>query len=209
MKHGADYTRSGVSARDMDRLNCFAALLIRWNQRINLVASRDIANLWARHIADSLQLAPLIPPGATMTDLGSGAGFPGLVIAICTGIPVTLIEADTRKASFLREAARTTQASVTIVNSRIEQAAVPPASVVAARALAPLPLLLDWSVPLLSRGGFCLFLKGRKVEDELTDATARWHMTINRTPSQTDPDGVILTLSDIRPAGVHQGRPDA
>ena len=191
------------------RLDRFASLLTRWNSRINLIAARDLPNLWARHILDSVQLAPLIPPGSTITDLGSGAGFPGLIIAICTGNPVTLVEADTRKASFLREAARETATRAVIVNTRIERAAIPPAEVVTARALAPLPLLLEWAAPLLAPDGFCLFPKGRKAEDELTDAAAKWHMTIARTPSRTDPDGVILTLSHIRRIGAQQGRPDA
>jgi 16S rRNA (guanine527-N7)-methyltransferase len=193
----------------MARLERFTALLQRWNSRINLVAPRDLPNLWTRHIEDSLQLAPLIPPEARVTDLGSGAGFPGLILAIATNSPVTLIESDTRKASFLREAARETGAHATIVNTRIEAAIVPQAPVITARALAPLPQLLDLAVPHLQPEGFCLFLKGRKADDELTDAAAKWHMTIARTPSRTDPDGVILALSHIRRIGVHKGPPAA
>jgi 16S rRNA (guanine527-N7)-methyltransferase len=193
----------------MARLERFTALLQRWNSRINLVAPRDLPNLWTRHIEDSLQLAPLIPTGAAITDLGSGAGFPGLILAIATNSPVTLIESDTRKASFLREAARETGAQATVVNTRIEAATVPQAPIITARALAPLPQLLDWAVPHLQPDGFCLFLKGRKADDELTDAAAKWHMTIARTPSRTDPDGVILALSHIRRIGVHEGPPAA
>jgi 16S rRNA (guanine527-N7)-methyltransferase len=206
VKHSA---APALPAETMVRLERFAALLERWNRRINLVAPRDLPNLWTRHIEDSLQLAPLIPPGAAVTDLGSGAGFPGLILAIATDSPVTLIESDTRKASFLREAARETGARATVVNARIEAAVVPPAPVITARALASLPQLLDWAVPHLQPGGFCLFLKGRKVDGELTDAAARWHMTVARTPSRTDPDGVILALSHIRRIGLHQGPPVA
>ena len=198
MKHNEDPRLAQLPDSIRARLDLFAGLLVRWNSRINLVASRDLPNLWSRHIADSLQLVPLIPKHVPFTDLGSGAGFPGLVIAICTGNPATLVEADTRKASFLREAARETGTDIAIVNRRIEHASLPPARVITARALAALPLLLHWAEPLLDPEGFCLFLKGRKAEDELTDAAVNWHMTIARTPSLTDPEGVILTLSHIR-----------
>ena len=181
-----------------ERLEVFADLLRRWNRRINLVSPRDIAQLWPRHIADSLQLADELAPGAAVTDLGSGGGFPGLVLAIATGNPVTLVESDQRKASFLREAARATGATATVVAQRIEQAVLPPAGFVTARALAPLPTLLGWARPLLAEHGVCLFLKGRTADDELTQAAAEWHMTVSRRPSRTSPDGVILRLSELR-----------
>ncbi len=193
----------------LSRLERFASLLTRWNRRINLVSASDLTRLWPRHICDSLQLATHISADATIIDLGSGAGFPGLILAIRTGNPVTLIEADTRKVAFLREAARETATPVTILNTRIEEAKPPAVSIVTARALAPLSKLLHWATPLLLPSGSCLFLKGKSVEDELTDAGTRWHMTIERTPSRTDPDGVILALSHIRRIGVHEGSPDA
>ncbi len=199
MKHACGAALDDYPAATRARLERFVEVLIQWNGRINLVSSRDLSQLWPRHIADSLQLAPFLADDAGVIDLGSGAGFPGLVLAICTANPVTLIESDTRKASFLREAARRTETRVTVVNSRIESAGVPPASIITARALAALPRLLEWAVPLLKPNGRCLFLKGRKVEDELTDARAKWQMTVTRTPSWTDPEGVILTLSQIRP----------
>ena len=198
MKHDPDPLLQFLSPEKRVRLDRFADLLARWNSRINLIAPRDLPNLWTRHINDSLQLIPHLPPNLPITDLGSGAGFPGLILAICTDNPVTLVESDTRKASFLREAARETSTRAIIVNTRIESAAIPAAPIITARALAPLPLLLDWAVPHLQPDGICLFLKGRRAEDELTDASARWHMTIARIPSRTDPDGVILALSHIR-----------
>ena len=209
MKHERDAALEALPAETIARLQRFADLLARWNSRINLIASSDLPDLWTRHIADSLQLAPLLPPATSVTDLGSGAGFPGLIIAICTNCPVTLVESDTRKASFLREAARETAARVIIVNARIEDAVIPPASIITARALAPLPLLLEWAAPLLRPDGTCLFLKGRRAEDELTDAAATWHMTVVRTPSRTNPDGVILALSHIRRIKAHEGPPGA
>ncbi|MCQ8279903.1 16S rRNA (guanine(527)-N(7))-methyltransferase RsmG [Acetobacteraceae bacterium KSS8] len=187
-----------VSRETMARLEIFAALLERWNQRINLVSPKDLAQLWPRHIEDSLQLAEDMPPGMPFVDLGSGGGFPGLILAIATGNPVTLVESDQRKASFLREAARSTGTNATVVAKRIEDAEIGPAGVITARALAPLPLLLEWAKRFLQPDGVCLFLKGRNAEDELTAARAEWHMTISRRPSRSSSDGVILRLSEIR-----------
>ncbi|MFT8776827.1 MAG: 16S rRNA (guanine(527)-N(7))-methyltransferase RsmG [Gluconacetobacter liquefaciens] len=180
------------------RLDSFAEILTRWNSRINLVSPRDLPHLWDRHIADSLQLASLIPPGGVrLADLGSGGGFPGLIIAIATDANVTLIESDQRKAAFLREAARAAGARVTVLARRIEEVDIPPVQVVTARALAALPQLLDWSSRLLAPDGFCLFLKGRNVDDELTSAAADWHMAVSRLPSRTNADGTILKLGEI------------
>ncbi|MFS3134396.1 16S rRNA (guanine(527)-N(7))-methyltransferase RsmG [Gluconacetobacter sacchari] len=179
------------------RLDRFAAILTRWNARINLVSPRDLPHLWDRHIADSLQLAALVPPGARLADLGSGGGFPGLIIAIATNADVTLIESDQRKAAFLREAARAAGARVTVLARRIEDIDIPPVQVVTARALAALPQLLEWSSRLLAPNGFCLFLKGRNVDDELTSTAADWHMAVSRLPSRTNADGTILKLGEI------------
>ena len=179
-------------------LETFAALLLRWNRTVNLIARGDAANLWDRHIEDSLQLVPLLPPGLPRAiDLGSGGGFPGLVLAIATGIPFALIEADQRKAAFLREAARATNAQATIHASRIEATDIPPAPLVTARALAPLADLLALAAPKLTNGGECLFLKGENVAAELTAATTQWHMRITRLPSRTNPAASILRISEI------------
>ncbi len=180
------------------RLKAFQEILMRWNSRINLVAARDTAQVWDRHVLDSLQLHSLLSSRETIIDLGSGGGFPGLILAICGSEDVTLVESDSRKCSFLREAARAAETTVRIVNARIEDVRLAPADVVTARALAALPQLLDWAEPLLLPHGRCLFLKGRKADEELTAARSRWHMMITRTPSRTDPDGVILGLSQIK-----------
>jgi len=191
-----------VSRETTDRLSLFADLLATWSTRINLVSRRDLTVLWPRHIEDCLQLVPLIaaaqPP---WIDLGSGAGFPGLVLAIATGCPVHLIEADQRKASFLREAARLTAAPATVHATRVESVTLPPAAAVTARALAPLPDLLALAAPFVRPDGFCLFLKGRHVDAELTAASARWQMRVERTASVTDPDASILKLSELRFVG--------
>ncbi len=187
-----------VSHETEKKLAHFASLLTRWNEKINLVSPKDIAHLRQRHIEDSLQLVPHIAAGARITDLGSGGGFPGLIVAIATGNPVTLIESDQRKCAFLREAARECGAHVTVLAKRIEQADLEPADIVTARALALLPQLLDWARPLLKEDGYCLFLKGRKASDELTSARSGWHMTYETLPSRTDPDGALLRISDFR-----------
>nr|WP_294547584.1 16S rRNA (guanine(527)-N(7))-methyltransferase RsmG [uncultured Rhodopila sp.] len=181
------------------RLLAFADLLLRWNASLNLIAPRDADVLWERHIADSLQLAPLMPPGvARGIDLGTGGGFPGLVLAIATGVPFDLIESDRRKASFLRTAVLETGAPATVHCCRIEDADVAPARLVTARALAPLPRLLPMAARLLTKDGVCLLLKGAKAEDELAASGKDWSMTVERLPSRTSPEGVVLRLAGLR-----------
>jgi 16S rRNA (guanine527-N7)-methyltransferase len=181
------------------RLRRFADLLLRWNATLNLIAEKDAAVIWERHIADSLQLVPLIPSGTERAiDLGSGGGFPGLVLAIATGVRFDLIESDRRKAAFLRTAILETAASAAVHNCRIEDARLPPAPLVTARALAPLSRLLPLAAGILAQDGFCLFLKGVKVEEELTEIAGDWAMTVDRITSQTSPEGVVLRLSGLR-----------
>jgi 16S rRNA (guanine527-N7)-methyltransferase len=185
----------------VERLNVFAGLLLAWNRRINLIGRADEPHLWVRHIEDSLQLIPFMPPNLDRAiDLGSGAGFPGLVIAIATGIPFDLVESDQRKAAFLREAARTTAVPATIHATRIEVATAPPAGLVMARALAPLGQLLGLAHRFMAPGGVALFPKGATTEQELTAARAQWNMRVERFPSRTHPDGAILKLSEVERA---------
>ncbi len=186
-----------VSRETLDTLEDFASLLIRWNRTVNLVSSRDEPLLWDRHIADSLQLIPLMQPlPARAIDLGSGAGFPGLILALVTGVPFDLIESDQRKATFLREAARVTGAQVHVRATRIESTRLTAAPLVTARALAPLSKLLALAAPLLAPGGQCLFLKGASVESELTHAATEWHMRVERIASRTASDACILRISN-------------
>jgi 16S rRNA (guanine527-N7)-methyltransferase len=187
-----------VSRETRDRLDAFAALLARWNRRINLLSSRDLPCFWERHIADSLQLIDLLdPPRSCGMDIGSGAGFPGLILAIATGIPFDLIEADQRKASFLREAARVTAAPARVHPIRAEVAQLPLSPLVTARAVASLPSLLTLAAPLLAPGGICLFPKGTGANSELTLAESKWQMRVERFPSRTDPSATILRISEI------------
>jgi len=158
-----------------------------------------VAVVWERHIADSLQLVPLMPVGVMRAiDLGSGGGFPGLVLAIATGVPFDLIESDRRKASFLRTAVLETGAPATVHCCRIEDATVPPAPLVTARALAPLPRLLPLAARFLTDDGMCLLLKGAKAEAELAAVDRDWAMTAQRVPSRTSADGVVLRITGLR-----------
>jgi 16S rRNA (guanine527-N7)-methyltransferase len=184
-----------------DRLRRFSTLLLTWNASLNLIAPGDAASVWERHVEDSLQLVPLIPDGVERAvDLGSGGGFPGLVLAIATGIRFDLIESDRRKAAFLRTAILETGAPAAVHACRIEDAPIAPAPLVTARALAPLPRLLPLAAQLLAPGGVCLLLKGARVQEELTAVAGAWRMEAERLPSRTHAGGVILRVSGLRQA---------
>ncbi len=187
-----------VSRETLARLEAYADLLTRWSAQINLVGRDTIADLWRRHFLDSAQLRPFVPDGAqSLIDLGAGAGFPGLVLAIL-GVPdVELVEADSRKAAFLREAARVTEASVTIRPCRVAAVPLHLVGVVTARALAPLDRLLDLAQPFLGPDTVCLFLKGERAGEELTLARKRWTMTVVLHNSIADPRGVVLRLHQV------------
>ena len=187
-----------VSRETLARLEAYAELLTRWSARINLVGRDTIADVWRRHILDSAQLWPFVPKRArSIADLGSGAGLPGLVLAIL-GVPgVELVEADSRKCAFLREAARITEAAVTLCPCRIEAVSPHKVDVVTARACAPLDRLLGLAKPFLAPDSECLFLKGERVEEELTLARKHWTMTVSACQSRSDPRGVVLRLQQV------------
>jgi len=185
------------------RLRAYESLLQRWSQKINLVSKSDLAHIRARHIDDSLALIAHIPENTThATDLGSGAGFPGLVLAIATNIPFTLIESDKRKAAFLTDAARELAAPVKVLAARIEDAKLPQAPLITARALAPLEKLLALAHPHLAAHGIALFPKGETAEEEIKTAESHWHMKLERCKNPNNPRGVILKVSDLRHAGI-------
>lgn len=184
------------------RLDAFRDLLLIWNTRINLIAPADAAQVEQRHIADSLQLLPLLPEAGPMGDLGSGGGLPALVLAAAEpDREWHLVESDRRKCAFLIEAARVMGLTTTRIHAtRIEDAALPPLSGLTARALAPLNKLLPHAARLLAPGGVAIFPKGRNAEAELTEAASDWTMAVERHPSRTDPTATILRLSEIRRA---------
>jgi len=193
-----DAVLAGVSRETRERLNTYADLLRKWQRSINLVGPRTLDDLWNRHFTDSAQLLPLIPPSArVLVDFGSGAGFPGLVLAILGVEQVHLIESDQRKSTFLREVARATGTPVTVHTKRIEQVPSFPADVVSARALAPLDDLLAFAAPFLRPDSLCLFPKGQMAEDELTAASKIWNMNVDRIQSVTDSSATILRISQV------------
>lgn len=191
-------------AETLDRLDAYASLLNRWQKRINLVSSQSLAGLWGRHFLDSAQLFRYLPGSAkNLTDIGSGAGFPGLILAILAtqhgGPVVSLIEGDSRKAAFLREASRICEANVRVLNVRVEKSDLNPADVVTARACAPLNRLLPLVHQCMSRDGAALLLKGAKWKDELTAARKKWTMEASEFSSLTDASGVVLKLRGLAP----------
>ena len=192
--------RCAVSRETLDRLECYAALLRRWQRAINLVGQATLGDPWRRHFWDSAQLMPLLPPGAArLVDLGSGAGFPGMVLAVMGVEGLTLVESDQRKCAFLQEVARETGAAVTIRAGRLEDLRdrLPPPDVFMARAVAALPLLLKTVKLYMMPSTICFFHKGRRVEEELTEARRAWSFTAEKIHSRTDPSGVILRLEGI------------
>jgi len=190
--------RTGVSQETLGRLIAYAGLLTDWNGRHNLVAQSTLPGVWHRHFWDSAQLLPLIPKSArTLADLGSGPGFPGLVLAA-----LRPDEATAKKCAFLQAAADRMGLTVEIRNERLED--IPPQAfdVVTARALAPLPRLLDYAHRFTGPNTVCLFLKGQNVASELTEASKYWNMNVFQVPSQTDPSAAIVTLRELGPRHV-------
>jgi 16S rRNA (guanine527-N7)-methyltransferase len=201
--------QSGVSRETLDRLKIFAEALSDWSTRHNLVSRRSLGDIWRRHMWDSAQLARFVPAGAaTLVDLGSGAGFPGLVLAALLGdrTAVALYEATRKKADFLRFAAERMGLNVTVRNMRVEDESHQSADVVTARALAPLPLLLGYAQQFSGRDTVCLFLKGQSVAAELTEARKSWRMNLSQHQSATDPLGVILEIRELGHVGGNANR---
>ncbi|HLL26369.1 MAG TPA: 16S rRNA (guanine(527)-N(7))-methyltransferase RsmG [Xanthobacteraceae bacterium] len=195
-----------VSRETLERIDAFVALLLQWERAVPLVANADLPKLWTRHIADSLQLIALAPAAKRWTDLGSGGGFPGLVIAMALaqtpGACVHLVESDQRKAAFLRAAIRDTDAPAKVYAERIESAAkrlVSESDVVTARALAPLPGLLELAAPFLAKQIPGIFPKGQDVDNELTEATKSWKIQSTIVPSRTQPHGRIVVVERASP----------
>lgn len=194
-----------VSRETAEQLDLLVATLERWQKAINLVGRTTLDDIWVRHVLDSAQVVPLVPVEArTLADLGSGGGFPGLVIAaLRPDLQVTLIESDARKAAFLGEAGRrmSLKNQPKIVVSRIETAPAALADVVTARALAPLSQLLEWARPHRTAPAICLFHKGKGWQVEVAEAKKDWDFPCQTIPSVTDRDAVLLRIGPTRPAG--------
>jgi 16S rRNA (guanine527-N7)-methyltransferase len=195
-----------VSRETAARLDRFAALLLDWQGRMNLIAASTVPTLWTRHIADSLQLIAIAPQARKWADLGSGGGFPGVPIACALAeqgsAEVHLIESNKKKAAFLREAVRVTGAPAVVHAERVADFAERfrgELDAVAARALAPLPELLSIAYPLLKRSAQGLFPKGQDVEAELTQATKCWSIQASLVPSRTDPKSRVVVIREAKP----------
>lgn len=189
-----------VSRETQYALDRYADLLTKWNPRINLVASSTIKDVQTRHFEDSLQVASLRPSGSkTWVDLGSGGGFPGAVVAIVHkgDLGVTLVESDTRKATFLRTVSRETNTPFTVLSKRIEAIPSLHADVVSARALAPLPKLLAHVDQHMQPAGTALFQKGESWREEVLEARKQWHFSMETHTSVTNPNAVILEIGDL------------
>ena len=198
-----------VSRETSERLDVYVTLLLKWQPVINLVSPSALGGLWTRHILDSGQILGLATPHKSWADLGSGAGFPGLVLAILSmqGAGVRhfhLVESDERKAGFLREAARLTGAPVEIHAERAQEVLSRlqgKVSAVTARALAPLPRLLALGEPLLTTGAEGFFPKGLSIESEIQEAAEIFAFDYRAVPSQSDEKGRILVIRDLRRRG--------
>ncbi|SLN43463.1 Ribosomal RNA small subunit methyltransferase G [Roseovarius litorisediminis] len=192
-----------VSRETFERLECYAELLRKWNPKINLVSKSTISDLWKRHILDSAQIYDLAPhPVTHWVDLGTGGGFPGMVIAIMaadSGSPIrtTLVESDMRKSTFLRTVIRETGIQADVITKRIEELPPMRADVISARALANLTTLLSFAARHLAPDGMAIFPKGASWEKELMDAQSKWKFDVQVAKSKTEDGPVILSITGV------------
>lgn len=189
---------AGVSRETRQRLEAYAACLRSWQDKMNLVGRSTLDDLWRRHMQDSAQLLRFVPRHCRrLVDLGSGAGFPGLVLSIL-GVPgVELVESDQKKAAFLRAAAQASGSDAVIHACRAEELPPGPADVVTARAVAPLERLVPMIAPFLAEGSLAILPKGSSVDDELKAVARHWHLWYTRHTSMTDPRGSILVIDRL------------
>ena len=192
----------GVSRETLRRLEVFEQVIRKWNPKINLVSKSSLEQLWTRHVADSIQVFRCTEAPDHWVDIGSGGGFPGLIVAILAAeeapqMRVTLIESDQRKSAFLRTAARETGANCQVIAKRIEAVEPQQADILSARALADLDTLLGFAERHLKPEGVALFPKGATWEKECAAARQRWNFNAEPITSKTDPDAVILKIEGV------------
>ena len=191
-----------VSRETYDRLKHYESLVQKWSPKINLVAKSTLEDVWERHIVDSVQVCDLVSFPETWVDIGSGGGFPGVVVAIIAAekardCQVTLIESDQRKCAFLRTALRECGVKGRVISDRIEKVAPMGAGVLSARALADLSLLLEFAERHLSKDGIALFSKGVQWKKEVDNARSQWRFELESTKSWTEPDAVVLKIEGV------------
>ncbi|MBY0428752.1 MAG: 16S rRNA (guanine(527)-N(7))-methyltransferase RsmG [Alphaproteobacteria bacterium] len=192
-----------VTPEVLDKLHHYHARLLEWNPKINLVSASTLPDAWRRHFLDSAQLYPIYKHSGediTMADLGSGPGFPGMVLAMMGAPNVSLIERDVRKAAFLRTIAAETKTQVELLNLNIKDIKDRQFDVITSRALADLNELLNLSEPLRKPSTHCLFLKGKNLDAELAEAQKEWVMDVRKMESVTDDEAFILRLTNIKRA---------
>jgi 16S rRNA (guanine527-N7)-methyltransferase len=195
-----------VPRETMVRLEAFVALLRRETQRQNLVSRSTLEHVWTRHIADSAQILAFSPSrNASWLDVGTGAGFPGLIIAALHGGPVTLIESRRLRVEFLKQAAGILEIAPRIVHTRLEKARVEPFDIISARAFAPCSQLLTLAHPFSTEKTRWILPKGRSAHTELVQVESTWQGEFRLEPSMTDPDARIIIADRVRPKG--QGKP--
>lgn len=194
----AFFRQVGIDGAVCDSLEQYAGLLRKWQKRFNLVGASTLNDLWRRHFLDSAQLLPLISGAKdVVVDLGSGAGFPGLVLSIMGVAQVHLVESDANKTEFMRQVIRETGAMATLHRSRIDSYDGPKADVITSRACAPLTRLLDYAMAVCSTNTRLVFLKGRNWQTELTESKATWHIEHTCHASCTDPEGIVLEINEF------------
>ena len=198
---------TGVSRETFQKISGYLDLLDRWRERINLIGPGEGRHLWRRHVLDSLQLVEQISSeDKSVADLGSGAGFPGLILACAMaerpGASVTLVEKSPRKSEFLRAAGKELGLPVSVLTIRLEDAPGALFDVVTARALAPLPKLLGFAASWLKPSGKALLMKGRDTATELAEAREAWTFDLSILDSQSSPEGRVLKVSSLRPRRV-------
>lgn len=190
-----------VSRETLEKLKTFAELLRKWNPKINLVSKSSLDDLWPRHILDSVQIFELVPGPGKWVDLGSGGGFPGIVISILNqeerNFDVVMVESDQRKSAFLRTAIRELDLAAKVKTERIEELECLEADVLSARALADLTKLLGFAELHLKRGGIALFPKGQSWQREDLEARQDWNYDLETVTSKTNSDAAILKIKDI------------
>lgn len=191
-----------VSRETFDRLKVFEAAVLKWNPKINLVSKASLSDIWTRHIVDSVQVSTLATPTASWLDLGSGGGFPGLVVAAVIaekspGASITLVESDKRKSAFLRSAAREMSLDVTVMSERIENLPHAQADVISARALANLTKLLAFTEMHLAPDGVAVFPKGESWKNEVDNARQEWRFDLESSTSWTEPRAAVLRITGV------------
>ena len=200
----ADYADAfDVSRETLERLEGLVAHMDAWRGKLNLIGPKEFDRIWDRHIADSLQLLPHLPSDPKVLDLGSGGGFPGLVLAAAIEAPgsVTMVESVGKKCVFLRSAVDALSLAAAVRHARVEALDPWPVSVVTARAFAPLPKLMKYAAPFLSAGAFGLFHKGKSWQEEIAEASRDWTFAHEMVPSRTSDDGVLLKISEVQANG--------